>query len=138
MRCTLLAAAVVAASGGCSSSTATWPELHPVKGTVKVGGQPATAGYLIFRGEDAAAADYIVGGAVGNDGSFTLSTTHALDKSSSARSGAPAGSYRAMYMPPDAGNQVTGPPAEPIPYIKPLTVTAGANDFAISLPAPKK
>ena len=138
MRSLLIAASLVLAAG-CSSNTSTkWPDLHPVKGTVKVGGQTATSGYLILRAEETANADFIVGGKVGDGGSFTLGTTHAHEKGGSQKSGVPAGSYRVMYMPSGAGDQITGASVEPIASIKPVTIVAGDNDLAIVLSAPKK
>ena len=138
MRSLLIAAALVAAAGCSSSNSTKWPELHPVKGSVKIGGQTPTGGYIIFRGEDSSNADFTVGGIVGSDGTFKLGTIHSLEKGSSQKSGAPAGSYRVLYMPAGGGDQITGSSVEPIPSIKPVTVVPGPNDIAIVLPAPKK
>ena len=138
MRSLFFAAALVAAAGCSSSNSAKWPELHTVRGIVKIGGQTATGGYLIFRGEDSTNADFTVGGNVGSDGTFKLGTLHSLEKSSSQKSGAPAGNYRVLYMPAGGGDQITGSSVEPIPSIKPVTVAPGPNDLAIVLSAPKK
>lgn len=137
MRIALFAAALAAAAG-CSSAAKPWPDLHPVRGTVKVGGQLVTAGYLTFRSDDAANSDFMVTGKIEPDGTYKLTTTHALEKGSQARPGAPAGRYRVMYMPPGTGDQVTGASVEPIDAPKPVTVNAGENDLPIDLPKGKK
>lgn len=137
MRIAVLAAALAAAAG-CSSDAKPWPELHPVHGTVKVGGQPVASGYLTFRSEDPANAEFIVSGKIEADGIYMLATTHALEKGSAAKLGAPAGRYRVMYMPPGTGDQVTGASVEPIDAPKPITVNAGNNNLPIDFPKPKK
>ena len=138
MRSLFFAAAFLAVAGCSSSNSTKWPELHPVKGSVKIGGQTPTGGYIIFRGEDSSNADFTVGGIVGSDGTFKLGTIHSLEKGSSQKSGAPAGSYRVLYMPAGGGDQITGSSVEPIPSIKPVTIVPGPNDLAIVLSAPKK
>ena len=138
MRSLLFAAALVAAAGCSSNSAIKWPELHAVKGSIKIGGQTPPGGYIIFRGEESLNADFTVGGKVGSDGTFTLGTIHSLEKGSSQKLGAPAGNYRVLYMPAEGGDQITGSSVEPIPSIKPVTVVPGPNDIAIALPAPKK
>src|SRR5436309_2942675 len=70
-------------AAGCGSSDRAG--LQPVKGTLRVNGQPAAAALVTFHptGADAARPT----GRVGGDGTFTLTTRVAGD-------GAPVGEYR--------------------------------------------
>lgn len=138
MRTLAILAAALAAAAGCSPAAKPWPELHPVHGSVKVGGQNVAAGYVTFRSEDGANSDFMVSGKVEADGKYTLQTTHALEKGSAARPGAPAGRYRVMFMPAGTGDQVTGASVDPIDAPKPVTVNVGENDLPLDFPKAKK
>ena len=129
----MLALALAAALGCSSEPPVKWPELHPAKGVVKVGGKPASGGLVQFRAEDSAAADYLVTGDVGADGSFTLSTGHAQDRRGERKPGAPAGKYRVTYLPPQ-GDQTAGRPALPVDAPQPVTITPGDNNLPLDLP----
>jgi hypothetical protein len=107
-------------AGGCSTSSDTGPDLHPVKGTVTRNGQPVTRGYVRFMPADGQ--DLIVGGDVDDNGEFELETLMRLKK----KKGAPAGTYTVTYMAPSAEvGQVT--------TVKRYTLEAKSNEFAVEL-----
>lgn len=140
-RLQVLAAALAAAAVlGCSSDAGVkWPDLHPVKGVVRVGGKTASGGSIRFASDDTTLADFASTGTVGTDGAYTLATSHAHDKKGQRRDGAPAGKYKVTYTPP-YGDQTggTGGDGKPIDLGGPVTVAAGNNDLPIDLPVPTK
>jgi hypothetical protein len=118
---------------GCSSDPPVkWPELHPVKGLVKVGGKAVSGGSLHFRAEDAALTDFIVISDVEADGTFTLATRHVRDKTLELKPGAPAGKYTATFSTPQ-GDQTAGKSAIPIQGTKLVTIVAGENNLTLEL-----
>ena len=138
MRKTLFPASFFAAMLGCSSSDKPWPDLHPTQGTVKIGGQTPSGGYLTLTGQDPELADFIVGGRIETDGSFKLATTHSREKNSASKAGAPAGKYSARLMPAGGGDQVTGASFTPLESTKPVIVAVGENKLEIEFSKPKK
>jgi len=119
--------------GGCSSGPKlTFPELHPARGLVRAGSNPATGGFLQLVPE-AGPNDYLVNGTVGADGSFMLTTTHINDKSGDRRTGAPLGTYKATFTPP-SGDQTAGPTAGPLTAKAIVTIKAGENNLVVDLP----
>ncbi|MBA4065341.1 MAG: hypothetical protein C0501_16845 [Isosphaera sp.] len=129
-RLTTVALAVSAAlAAGCGGGGPDLPELHPVKGTVRRGGQPVTAGSVQFATDPPN--DLMVTGAVGPDGTYTLSTARMTDKTPERKPGAPAGVYRVTYTPP-LGDQTAGGDQGPIPAGL-ATVTAGPNDIPVDV-----
>jgi hypothetical protein len=117
---------------GCGEKQPAFPDVHPVRGVVKVGGKPAAGGSVRFDA-DPAVPGYIISGPVGPDGAFTLTTVRTTDKVAERKPGAPAGAYRVTYMPP-AGDQTAGPPPEPPVLPKPVTVEAKENDLTLDFP----
>ncbi len=135
----IVAVVLLTTAIGCSSGGAKkWPDLHPVHGVVKVGGKTATGGYLSLRSDDESNSDLIVGGKIESDGTYKLSTSHALEQNSTQKAGAPAGRFRVMYMPPGGGDQISGASVDPIDSAKPVTIVAGDNDLTLEIPKPKK
>lgn len=118
---------------GCSGDGVKFPDLHPAKGVVKRGNAPVSGGAVQLRPPDGPG-DYIISGVVGSDGTFTLATAHKDDKRGERKPGAPAGTYKATYMPP-AGDQTASPVAGlgQVEVPTTLTVTAGENNLTIDL-----
>lgn len=119
--------------GGCDagSKQPDFPELHPVKGVVKLGGKPVKGGVVLFSPEPERP-EFLVNSEVGDDGSFSLSTVRTTDKKGERKPGAPAGKYRVSYSPP-LGDQTAGPVGEPVPAQQPVTIASGDNDLTIEL-----
>ena len=135
MRPILFAAALAAVLGCYSDPPVKWPDLHPAKGIVKVGGKVVSGGFVHFRPEDAALTDFAVTSDVGVDGTFTLTTGHIRDKSLERKPGAPAGKYIVTYSMAQ-GDQTAGKSALPIQGPQPVTITAaGDNTLTMELPA---
>ena len=134
----LVAIAVPALVAGCGKdgNQPAFAELHPVKGVVKRGGQPVKAGMVRFF-PDPDKPDFIINSLVQSDGTFTLTTVRSTDSKGERKPGAPAGNYKVTYM-PDALDQTGGGSTEPIPILKPVTVTAGAKEIVLELPTGKK
>ncbi|MBA4190982.1 MAG: hypothetical protein C0467_23600 [Planctomycetaceae bacterium] len=123
------------AAAGCSSDPATaLPDVHPAKGVVKRGGKPVTGGFVQFQAENTTGADHLVSGEVGPDGTFVLTTFHALDRKGERKSGVPAGKYRVTYSAVQ-GDQTAGRPTPPIQLPQQVTVESGENNLTIELPA---
>lgn len=137
MKNAFLAVAFTATALGCSGGSKPLPDLYPVSGTAKVGGSPTTGGYISFRPVDEANKDFAVSGKIEADGTFTLNTIHALDKSGERKTGAPAGNYTVQLV-PVVGDQTTGGGYEPLQAISPVTVSAGKNEIVVEFPKPKK
>jgi hypothetical protein len=129
--------AAFALAAGCSSNADTkWPELHPAKGVVTQGGQPVSGGFVHFRGDDAALADFNVSSDVNADGTFTLSTSHSQDKKGTRKPGAPAGKYIVTYSPAQ-GDQSAGKVTLPTQLNQPTTIAAGENNLTVNLGSKK-
>ena len=115
---------------GCSSGgrpEGKLPELHPVRGTVTRSGQTVAGGLLQFRADPVAgSSDLIVTTAIGDNGSFELSTTHALSQRKAK--GAPAGEYTITYLPPGETQDVM-----PVTLRDKVTISSGPNELAIEL-----
>ncbi|HEY1188491.1 MAG TPA: hypothetical protein VGE74_12640, partial [Gemmata sp.] len=101
-------AALAAALLGCGKdpSQPGFPDLHPVKGVVKRGGQPVSKGTVQFT-PDPAKSDFLVNSEVGADGTFTLTTVRTTDSRGERKPGAPAGKYKVTFTPP-LGDQTAG------------------------------
>ncbi len=107
------------------------PPLHPAKGKVTRGGAPAAGGSVQFKADPPkpGSDDLMVNAEVKADGTFDLETIHALSMKKGA--GAPAGTYKVTFVPPQ-GAQQSG--AGPVAVPKPVTVAEGPNDLTIELP----
>jgi len=122
---------------GCSADPATaLPEVHPTKGVVKQAGKPVTGGFVQFQAENATGADHLISGEVGPDGTFVLTTSHALDRNADRKKGVPAGRYRVTYSAVQ-GDQTAGRPTPPVQLPQLFTVEAGDNNLTIDVPAKK-
>lgn len=130
-RCaTVLGLLVLAGCGGDNQPP--FPDLHPVKGVVKRGGQPVSGGGIRFD-PDPARPEFIITSTVEPDGTFTLATIRTTDKSGERKPGAPAGKYKVTYMPP-AGDQTAGGASfDPITAPGGVTVEAKENDLTVEL-----
>jgi hypothetical protein len=134
MRPRFLAPALAALLVGCGGDGGqpAFPDLHPVKGVLKRGGQPVVGGSVRFTPEPDRPG-FAVNSEVGPDGTFSLSTVRTTDKAGERRSGAPTGKYRVTYMPP-AGDQAAGGVSfDPIEAPSKVTVAAQENDLTIEL-----
>ncbi len=137
MRTTFLTMALLGILGcGDSVKQPDFPDLHPVKGVVKLGGQPVKGGAVQFIPEPDRP-EFLINSEVGTDGTFTLSTVRTTDNKGERRPGAPAGNYRVTYT-PMMTEQAAGAIIEPITTTQVLTVATGPNDLTIDLPAKKK
>jgi hypothetical protein len=121
---------------GSDSNQPTFPDLHPVKGVVKLGGKPVNGGSIRFN-PDPEKPEFSIVSEVGTDGSYTLTTVRTTDKQGERKTGAPAGKYKVTYT-PLAGDQTAGGLTAPVELSAPVEVTASANDLPIELPAPPK
>jgi hypothetical protein len=131
IRALVLAVAALAAwCAGCNGKPA-FPELHPVKGVVKRGGQPVQGGAVRFN-PASGNQDFLINAEVGADGTYTLSTVRTTG-SGERKPGAPAGSYRVTYTPLIA-DQTSGERHDPIDLPTVVTVKPGDNDIPIDLP----
>jgi hypothetical protein len=103
------------------------PELHPARGKVTRSGRSVAGGVLQFRAEAATGgSDLNVTSVVRDDGSFELSTTHALSQRKAK--GAPAGEYTITYLPPGETQDVM-----PVTLPDKVTISNGPNELAIEL-----
>jgi hypothetical protein len=107
----LALASILALGAGCGKSD--MPPTYPVTGTVTFrDGEPIRGGLVVFRSlaEDGVS----VSGVVGEEGSFALQTLKGKEKAA----GAPEGSYRVSFMPPQGEDQrAMMPPVElPLPH----------------------
>jgi hypothetical protein len=132
MRLTLLLLAALVAGCGGGGNQPTFPELAPVKGAVKRGGQPVKGGTVQFV-PDPERPEFLTNSEVGADGTFTLTTVRTTDKSGERKTGAPLGKYKAVYQPPLA-DQTAGGQLDPITVPGPFEVKAGGNEIMIELP----
>jgi hypothetical protein len=126
-----LPVAFLTLSGGCSGEPS-FPELHPLTGTVTREGKLVPEGGIIFVPEPGTGAGLIVNANVRPDGSFTAETSLTTRAGkTSIRPGAPAGRYKAVYHPPSDGSK-TGLEVE---LDTPVVVAAGSPSVAFTLPA---
>ena len=138
MRSILLLGIVLALGCSGGGSAVEWPPLHPVKGTVSLGGKPVAGGLLQFQPEAGGNPDFLISSVVSPDGSFTLATSHVHDKSGSRKTGAPAGKYKLTFTPAIGDQTAGGGSMMPILLPQPVVVDSKENDLKIELPAPKK
>ena len=122
----------LAVLAGCTDSKpkGDLPALHPAKGTVVRGGQPVNGGAVKFH-PDPEDLDLVVGAEVMADGSFELQTAHA--QSQKKGPGAPAGTYRVTYFPPQGDQTQGGPSTAPVEVPQKQTIQAGANDLTVEV-----
>ena len=126
----VLAVLLVGCGGGGNQPA--FPELFPVKGVVKRGGQPVSGGSVKFT-PDPDRPEFGINSEVGADGTFSLTTFRTTDKAGERKPGAPAGKYRVTYMPP-AGDQTAGGVSfNPIEAPEPATVAALENNLTVEL-----
>jgi hypothetical protein len=130
----LVLALALATGAGCDSGPKQpdFPDLNPVKGVIKRGGQPVSGGSVRFN-PDPDKPDFVVNSEVGTDGTYTLTTVRTTDKSGERKTGAPAGAYKVTYTPP-IGDQTAGGQTGPMSPPTAVTVQAGNNDIPIDLP----
>jgi hypothetical protein len=129
----LLAPALAALLVGCGGDNQpAFPDLHPVKGVVKRGGQPVVGGSVRFTPEPDRP-EFIVNSEVGPDGTFSLTTVRTTDKAGERKPGAPTGKYRVTYVPP-AGDQTAGGVSfNPIEVPELVVVLAQENSLTVEL-----
>jgi hypothetical protein len=133
MRARAVAPVLVVLLAGCGGGNQpAFPDLHPVKGVVKRGGQPVAGGSVRFTPEPDRP-EFLVNAEVGPDGTFSLTTVRTTDKSGERKPGAAAGAYRVTYMPP-AGDQTAGGVSfTPVEAPGTVTVAAQENDLTVVL-----
>jgi hypothetical protein len=134
IRQTLLALAALAAvgCGGGGRSQPKFPDLAPVKGVVKRGGQPVKGGVVQFVPEPDQP-EFLINSEVGSDGTFSLTTVRTTDSSGERKPGAPPGKYKASYLPP-LGDQTAGAAPAPVAVPGPFEVKAGGTEVTVDLP----
>jgi hypothetical protein len=121
---------VAVGSAGCGTGES-FPELHPLSGTVTRDGKLIAGGGLIFLPEPHNGSGLVVNASVGPDGTFTATTSRTTTKGADIRPGVPAGTYKAVYHPPGDG-QKTGLEVEAAAR---LTVGPGGSAATVTLPA---
>ncbi len=131
-------ALALAVGAGCGTGTKQpdFPDLSPVKGVVKRGGQSVGGGGIVRFTPDPDKSEFVINSEVGADGTFALTTVRTTDSRGERKTGAPAGSYKVTYTPP-LGDQTVGGQAGPVELPAKVTVKAGDNDITIDLPAKK-
>ena len=128
----LIAIAVTALPAGCDGLGDDLPELHPLVGTVVRDGKPVCDGLLRFH-PTRADSGVIVNAAVGSDGTFAAETGRADDPGGRRAAGAPAGSYRVVYLPPAEDQKAS----QPLDVASLVTVGPRSNKVTIVLPGKK-
>jgi hypothetical protein len=108
---------------GCGPKQPDFPELIPVKGTVKKGKETISGGTIQFAPEGIL--PFIISSPVGTDGSFSL-VTKRTGPVSEERPGAPAGKHFVSYLP------ASGSSGAPVIFVVPTIVKAG-EDVVIDL-----
>ncbi len=133
----LIIVAAIGLLAGCGGDKKQpdFPDLHPVKGVVKRGGQPVKGGAVQFV-PDPAKPEFLTNSEVGADGTFTLSTVRTTDSKGERKPGAPVGTYKVTFTPP-LGDQTAEGHINPIDLPKSVEVKAGDNNLTIELPAKK-
>ena len=105
------------------------PATYPAKGkVVYADGQPMTGGVVQFQPEKDAGASILAD--VGKDGTFSLYTLFDGKKTT----GAVAGSYRILAIPPLGADQAVHPVQLPDLY---TVQSDGGNDFTLTIPRPR-
>jgi hypothetical protein len=99
--------------------------MHPVKGKLTRAGQAVSSGTLSFTPEGELP-PMMIQAAVGADGSFEVVTMDS--KSGKKHQGAPAATYKVIYLP--GGADQTVPPTE---LAQPVVVEARANELKLDL-----
>jgi hypothetical protein len=126
--CVVLFAVAVA---GCQGKPkGELPPLHPAKGKIVRGGEPVNGGSVRLQ-SDPDVPDIVVTANVGADGTFELETIHATSQKKGA--GAPTGTFKVMYYPPQA-DQVQGKLPAMIEAPQKLTIHEGPNELTVELP----
>lgn len=120
--CALLAA-------GCGGQPV--PVLHPVTGTVTMGGKPAAGGGLIFLPESGIWSGQVINGSVNQDGTLSVTTSWLVNGKTQLASGAPSGRYKVTYHPPGNGEKI-GTETELLEV-----VTVEAKDNVVTLDVPE-
>jgi len=113
----LLALTLVIIAGCKGSKQPSFPDLNPVKGTVKRGDKTVTGGVVTFN-TDPPSSEFMINSEVGTDGSYSLSTVRSTDTKGERKPGAPAGKYTVTYRPPLA-EQAPGVQTDPTPSPRP-------------------
>lgn len=114
---------------GCSPADS-FPELHPLTGTVTRDGKPVAGGGIIFIPDAVNNSSLVVNASVNPDGTFEARTEHTGRAGLTTRPGAPVGRYKAIYHPPGDGSKM-GLEIEIEPRV---TVEAKANTAPLVLP----
>jgi hypothetical protein len=121
----------IVVSVGCTEDSS-FPDLHPLTGTVTREGKPVPEGGIIFVPEPGSGSGLIVNANVRPDGSFTAETSSTSRAGKTTiRPGAPAGRYKAVFHPPSDGSK-TGLEIE---LDTPVVVKAGTTSVNFTLPA---
>ncbi len=123
-------AALTVALAGCPAPQASFPDLHPLTGTVTRDGKPVSGGGLLFMPDSGTWGGMVVNASVNPDGSFAAETSRTTGTGTVSKPGVPPGQYKVVFHPPSDGAQ-TGLES----HIDELvTVVAGPNSAAILLP----
>src|SRR5690242_6617726 len=116
---------------GCSGASEALPALHPLAGTVVRDGQPVAGGTLRFYPQPERPA-LVVNATVGPDGKFSAHTEGIRDPKKTQHAGAPEGTYKVTYYPPEGQAGAT-----PTEAANTVTVKSGTNEVTIDLGAKK-
>jgi hypothetical protein len=128
----LLVGAALLTGCGQDKKQPDFPDLQPVKGTVKRDSNPVKGGVVRFV-PDPDKPEFLINAEVGPDGTYTLTTVRTTDSQGERKPGAPPGTYKVTYM-PSLGDQTAGGKMEPIELKAKVTVKSGDNDIPIELP----
>lgn len=91
---------------GCRAEIS-FPELHPLEGTISRAGRPMRGGGIIFLRDAGDPTGMIVNASVNEDGTFTGESSLNTHRGAVIRPGVPVGRFKAIYHPLSDGS-VTG------------------------------
>lgn len=101
--CYCLCAFTLAALAGCKPELS-FPELHPLNGTISRDGQPMKGGGIIFLRDAGDPTGMIVNANVNADGTFFGESSLTSVRGADIRPGVPVGRFRAIYHPLSDGS----------------------------------
>ncbi len=130
----LVLCGILGCSGGVPQPA--FPDLHPIKGTVRIAGKPASGGVITLV-SDSPKQDFLINSEVGTDGSFKLTTVRLTDSTGERKPGVAAGKYAASYI-PKLGDQTSGGAGVPMNAAAPISISGPNENLVIDVVASKK
>ncbi|MEZ6143158.1 MAG: hypothetical protein R3B84_21550 [Zavarzinella sp.] len=129
----LLSLMLLVLLAGCSGNS-NQPEfgiLHPVSGTITLGGNPVKGGTIQLNLEPDNT-EFLINSEVSDSGKFELTTVRTTDSSGERKKGVAPGTYKVTYL-PNLNDQTAGY-REPVVLPKPVVIEAKENILSLELP----